>query len=255
MPPPPAKRQKRLVHDSEEKASTVPEPHHSKFQVANTPASRTRSRLTRKDGSDENASTNRGRIKDKFAHTEAHSDSTPWSPPSSPERPSSKPKRTQKGHSKGYLHTSFNPTDQVPRAPTEPKPNTLQPQAEEVEEQEDVIEDDSPNDKIHKLPNSQKSTRLVLDRRKPLHEQAQNKAVTASQKKSIPASQRFLVVDKQAVKEASTQTRYVPKELDSRPWAAKYEPKSLDELMVHKKKVADVRGWLEGVCSGQERKV
>lgn len=42
--------------------------------------------------------------------------------------------------------------------------------------------------------------------------------------------------------------------VDGRPWTEKYGPLSLDELAVHKKKVADVRTWLEDVYSGQQRK-
>ena len=40
-------------------------------------------------------------------------------------------------------------------------------------------------------------------------------------------------------------------EEDTRPWAQRFAPRSLDELAVHKKKVADVRAWLEGVYSGR----
>ncbi|KAF3046564.1 Cell cycle checkpoint protein rad17 [Didymella heteroderae] len=42
--------------------------------------------------------------------------------------------------------------------------------------------------------------------------------------------------------------------VDGRPWTEKYGPLSLDELAVHKKKVSDVRTWLEDVYSGQQRK-
>lgn len=38
---------------------------------------------------------------------------------------------------------------------------------------------------------------------------------------------------------------------DTRPWAQRFAPRSLDELAVHKKKVADVRAWLEDVFSGK----
>ena len=40
-----------------------------------------------------------------------------------------------------------------------------------------------------------------------------------------------------------------------RPWAERFAPTSLDELAVHKKKVADVRGWLADVLNGRARKV
>ncbi|KAL1794649.1 hypothetical protein ACET3X_006465 [Alternaria dauci] len=41
---------------------------------------------------------------------------------------------------------------------------------------------------------------------------------------------------------------------DRRPWTEKYGPVSLDELAVHKKKVADVRTWLADVFGGKSRK-
>ncbi|KAF2627920.1 Rad17-domain-containing protein [Macroventuria anomochaeta] len=41
---------------------------------------------------------------------------------------------------------------------------------------------------------------------------------------------------------------------DGRPWTEKYGPLSLDELAVHRKKVSDVRTWLEDVYSGKQRK-
>jgi cell cycle checkpoint protein len=40
---------------------------------------------------------------------------------------------------------------------------------------------------------------------------------------------------------------------DMRPWAERFGPVNLDELAVHKKKVADVRAWLEDVIHGQMR--
>ncbi|TWU74585.1 Cell cycle checkpoint protein rad17 [Metarhizium rileyi] len=40
---------------------------------------------------------------------------------------------------------------------------------------------------------------------------------------------------------------------DSRPWSERFGPRNLDELAVHKKKVADVRRWLEDVMSGRMR--
>lgn len=41
---------------------------------------------------------------------------------------------------------------------------------------------------------------------------------------------------------------------DGRPWTEKYGPLSLDELAVHKKKLSDVRTWLEDVYNGKQRK-
>jgi len=40
---------------------------------------------------------------------------------------------------------------------------------------------------------------------------------------------------------------------DSRPWSERFSPVNLDELAVHKKKVGDVRKWLEDVLAGRIR--
>lgn len=40
---------------------------------------------------------------------------------------------------------------------------------------------------------------------------------------------------------------------DKRPWSERFGPLNLDELVVHKKKVADVRKWLDDVLSGRMR--
>ena len=40
---------------------------------------------------------------------------------------------------------------------------------------------------------------------------------------------------------------------DDRPWSERFGPRNLDELAVHKKKVADVRRWLEDVMGGRLR--
>jgi cell cycle checkpoint protein len=45
----------------------------------------------------------------------------------------------------------------------------------------------------------------------------------------------------------------VKDEDDLRPWAERFGPGNLDELAVHKKKVADVRAWLEEVIHGRMR--
>lgn len=42
---------------------------------------------------------------------------------------------------------------------------------------------------------------------------------------------------------------------DSTPWAQRFQPLELEELAVHKKKVSDVRGWLEASFSGIDKSV
>lgn len=40
---------------------------------------------------------------------------------------------------------------------------------------------------------------------------------------------------------------------DLRPWSERFGPRNLDELAVHKKKISDVRRWLEDVIAGRMR--
>jgi cell cycle checkpoint protein len=42
---------------------------------------------------------------------------------------------------------------------------------------------------------------------------------------------------------------------DKRPWVVQFGPSSLDELAVHKRKVGDVRNWLEAAYNGKRQKV
>lgn len=59
------------------------------------------------------------------------------------------------------------------------------------------------------------------------------------------ASQRYVTNIKPAVE--------LKNEDDLRPWAERFAPIDLEELAVHKKKVSDVRGWLENVMDGKVR--
>ncbi|KAI9776478.1 MAG: Cell cycle checkpoint protein rad17 [Peltula sp. TS41687] len=72
---------------------------------------------------------------------------------------------------------------------------------------------------------------------------------------SCKGSQRFIQAGKtlnKATNTASALSQCV--EEDTRPWTDKYRPLSLDELAVHKKKVDDVRRWLQDVLEGRSRK-
>lgn len=62
----------------------------------------------------------------------------------------------------------------------------------------------------------------------------------------VSSSQRF--------KKPSISAVTRPKvEEDLRPWAERFAPQNLEELAVHTRKVADVRGWLETVMAGKSR--
>ncbi|KAM0258408.1 hypothetical protein ACHAQJ_003885 [Trichoderma viride] len=62
---------------------------------------------------------------------------------------------------------------------------------------------------------------------------------------SLTMSQRFLKPSRPTATDALND--------DLRPWSERFGPRNLDELAVHKKKVTDVRRWLEDVMGGRMR--
>lgn len=116
------------------------------------------------------------------------------------------------------------------------------PRVDSGEEQEDLIQDDSGGDDVAVTRAS------VFDRAKILPSSTQNQFSSIS-------SQSFKLNRRDGRgTEPSQQVSKADVE-DTRPWAEKYAPQSLEELAVHKKKVADVRDWLETALSGQTCKV
>jgi cell cycle checkpoint protein len=79
--------------------------------------------------------------------------------------------------------------------------------------------------------------------------------VSLPDKRAIHGSQKFSIVERKGLGEAGTSPTKANIVPDRRPWAERYAPDSVDELAVHKKKVSDVRSWLESVLRGRERKV
>ncbi|KAL8826330.1 MAG: hypothetical protein Q9191_003861 [Dirinaria sp. TL-2023a] len=246
MAPPPAKRQKRhIVLSSDDDVPTPP----SKPSIA--------PHIKLKDSS---KSANGGSVRNCSLPTRSRTTEESTLPPqlsrhSSPGKPQTK--STSKSLVDGSLHSFFNAASQAALAREKPRSDEQTPVVEETEE--DIIEDDSGDEPIHKVsirPGiTGSTTRTVLDRRKPLREKPQNHILAPGQEKAITATQRFLTVGQASAKEASTQTKVVKEAPDTRPWSEKYGPASLEELMVHKRKVADVRGWLDGVLKGQDHKV
>ncbi|KAK0392563.1 hypothetical protein NLU13_2058 [Sarocladium strictum] len=120
------------------------------------------------------------------------------------------------------------------------KATTLsQPVNERRDPIEDLISDDISDDEISELRAS--SSSLVSQHAKK--RQRDGAQVASSDPPS--ASQRFLKPLKPAGSEGLDD--------DLRPWSERFGPRNLEELAVHKKKVADVRRWLEDVMSGRMR--
>lgn len=116
------------------------------------------------------------------------------------------------------------------------------------EEKEDLIHDDSSSDDLGATHNVYPTNKSVLDH----HELP----ITAKQEQSLSiGSQSFKVSGHEARHARSNQLEPKVDVEDTRPWAEKYAPQNLEELAVHKRKVADVRYWLETALSGQTHKV
>ncbi|KAL4730114.1 RFC checkpoint protein Rad17 [Fusarium chlamydosporum] len=72
-----------------------------------------------------------------------------------------------------------------------------------------------------------------------------NDSQTSSSSAPPSASQKFIKPPKP--------TQITTANDDSRPWSERFGPRNLEELAVHKKKVSDVRRWLEDVVAGRMR--
>lgn len=162
---------------------------------------------------------------------------------SSPEKPKKKRKIEEKGKS-GDIFTFF--TKQAQRqqaegsqsgAKSKPKPGTQNSKGSNVEDL-DLISDDEEgfNGK------TQSSSLVGLAARK----RARGAQAFKNDDGDAPSStQKFLAKPRNTV--------VVKNEDDMRPWAERFAPVDLEELVVHKRKVADVQSWLEDVINGRMR--
>lgn len=132
---------------------------------------------------------------------------------------------------------------------------------EEFEDVDDLIEDDYDSyDEIFSQhiasgeANVREGSVSQPDRRKSALRPSKDvvkpsKPVSSAKRFLMPASPDPTCQD-QRVKTASGSTKDY-----QRPWAERYAPSELDELAVHKKKVADVQNWLTEVFMGRSRRV
>ncbi|KAF7546635.1 hypothetical protein G7Z17_g8298 [Cylindrodendrum hubeiense] len=104
---------------------------------------------------------------------------------------------------------------------------------------DDIISDPISEDEISELKAS--SSSLVSQHAK----KRLRNGIPLSLADAPSASQKFLKPPKPAFLATVND--------DSRPWSERFGPRNLDELVVHKKKVSDVRRWLEDVTAGRMR--
>ena len=177
----------------------------------------------------------------------------------SPKKPASEPKPTAKLQTSKPISSFFNAAaNRSQQSNGQKRPEEESPNVEEGGE-EDVIEDDSSNESesVNELRGLRDTTRLVLDRRKRLPLSSPS-STTSTQGRKLPAgSQRFKIAGR-TTEEGEDKLFFTSAglvDVDPRPWAERFGPRSLEELAVHKKKVSDIRNWLENVLQGWGRKV
>ena len=251
MAPPPSKRQKRRVivsSDEEEDADTS----------ENCWESSARSLLVRpKDEVDvtHNRGTTNPSLPTRFLaepNTTSKSRSAIPAVRSSSEEPPHTPRHAQEAQKRGSLYAYFNVANRVQQHKREVQPKVETPVID-IEE-EDLIEDDSLDElqPVSSTHDGQTSTTvpwmgLVVPTGK--------RAASVGPDGLPGGSQKFLKTDKAPARNASSQAKAQENQVDSRPWAERFAPVGLEELVVHKKKVSDVRNWLERAFLGRERKV
>ena len=110
---------------------------------------------------------------------------------------------------------------------------------------EDIISDPiSEDDEISELKASSSSV-IGQHLKKRLRDGTQLSS-TDTPSSSQNSSQKFLKPPKPPIRQDAAND-------DSRPWSERFGPKNLEELGVHKRKVSDVRRWIEEVMSGRLR--
>lgn len=225
---PPAKRQKRLIvvssDDEEPDAKSAHKPLPTRSQ-AKAPKSKTsRSSIAPQSG-----------------------------PHALPKDHAAKPKSPYKAQASRPISSFFSAGTQAQQPNGQKPPEVVTP---EVEDQEDLIVDDSPVENVNDLEVTTTSTALDLGKKQPVP--ARNNAAATNRSSLQSRSQRFKIpgcASSTGIGPAISGVAKVKScAIDLRPWAEKYGPNNLEELMVHVKKISDVRNWLENVLRGQDRK-
>lgn len=251
MAPPPTKKQKRLIvsssNDNKEAEEHLPTPpvrsefirqgpsgtiHHALSSTRTLP---TRSRDANKP------------LLQKLQSTVSEGPFKPLQD-QPPQKAKKRSKNIQEDQKQGSLYTFFNAVTQSQQlgANLEDAKSGLR------SEEEDFIQDDSLADDLRKFPLERNSENHTINDRKRSRTLSSGHEALNCKEIQPNASQRF---NKSVGRQEHTGHVPIIKEPDLRPWAEKYAPASLDELAVHKRKVADVRSFLEEVLLGRSHKV
>ena len=232
---PPAKRQKRLIVLNSDKERN------GRHANRAEPATDKERRLAGRSSAAASFS-GVGSIAKSFLSEKESGLSAGSTPAFSPNKPPLKQAKA------GNLHTFFTKITQTQRIASTPGNSNA---SQQVEEEEDLIEDDPLVEGFPGQTSLHRSSRASGLSIKAFEREVAEDRLSSGN--NIGASQRFLPVTKTSWTDRSTtQSAKVP---ESKPWADAFQPLNLEELAVHKKKVAEVRVWLDSALHGQGHKV
>ncbi|KAL8761450.1 MAG: hypothetical protein Q9184_002437 [Pyrenodesmia sp. 2 TL-2023] len=241
MGPPPAKRRRRNVASNSEDEGDDPPSIEGRDRQPGNPSPKSAPNCGVDDHEDPHGLPTRLRSRQKITTKTAKAPAVRWSPPTSPaKKPKPKPTVDRKAGKPTALDTYFSAhrTSQ-----TKHQTKSLETSIDE----EDFIEDDSFDDELRRLSDPYKG---IPGGREHIPAPTQSLVGRDGASRLPTGSQVFRkVVNDVQAEEASGSRKN-----DMRPWADCYGPASTEELAVHKRKVADVRSWLDAVCHGRSKK-
>lgn len=146
------------------------------------------------------------------------------------------------------LYSFFQAAPQGPPSRGSISPEKRNPSPDKVEEEEDLIQDDSMDEDLAKKADEVSAFAVPVRKRKLEQDvHAANGLLQGSQKFLKTSGGRPTIAGTQRSSDGQLGR-------DNRPWIEKYGPINLDELAVHKKKISDVHEWLSEALSGRSRK-
>ncbi|MCJ1378367.1 Cell cycle checkpoint protein rad17 [Xylographa soralifera] len=169
------------------------------------------------------------------------------SPALSPRRPKATASNTAKS---GTLYAFFNSATQNQRGSTKSRTEEISSCIEE----EDAIQEVQPHRECttssQSRSQSQSGVQIVPNQSKRFWRGSPESSVCRN--KLVNGSQRFKPFAGTAGSVISDGLPFSAE--GKRPWSETFEPSNVEELAVHKKKVTDVRSWLDNVRKGLEQK-
>ncbi|KAI7270853.1 hypothetical protein KC335_g5369, partial [Hortaea werneckii] len=157
-------------------------------------------------------------------------------------KPKTKVTEREEPKSKRPIYSFFNAATQRQR---EVKPSAS-PEKSVSQDEPEAIHDESEDDDASVALSKGSSVALAMRKRKAQSSGASGETVSLAPQ----ATQKF----RKTSDGARTPSFSVYND-DKRPWTEQFAPVDLSELAVHKRKVADVRQWLESTLHGRRQKI